>query len=227
MKEIPILYSTPMIQAKLAGRKTQTRRLVKYPIADRPAGYAYAQVAIVDGSAHFTWKDFPEHKGVFIKCPYGQPGDLLWARETWTLLDTTRTVIYTRSKGFSEKPKVMYRADGDVKGFKWKPSIHMPKFAARIWDRVVSIRVERLQDITEDDAIAEGIEELLQSRAQRAENGRMFRDYSKKPEMFNDGLSAVKSYQSLWTKINGPGSWQNNEWVWVVVTENISINGRP
>lgn len=215
MKEIPILYSTAMIQAKLAGRKTQTRRtsglvsLSKVNINDDPDRWKVTDQKVIDDKLYFFF-----NKREMVKCPYGQPGDLLWARETH---------IRTPGGKYHYKADISTDKDANRKGYidvgedwaKWKPSIHMPKGGARIWDRVVSIRVERLQDISEDDAIAEGL----------YRNNDPLKSWT-----YADRLgfgSAVHAYQNLWTEINGPGSWEANPWVWVVTTENLSLTGKP
>lgn len=180
MKERPILFSGAMVRAILDGRKTQTRRLVKCPvwvggIADdeRPSyTHVYGAVATV------------------IPCPYGQPGDRLWVRESFTLCESIRADGHRAP---------LYRATSIVDAeAKWKPSIHMPRWASRLTLEIVSLRVERLQDITEADAILEGIED----------------------KQMVDGVpmwtSAVEAYADLWDSINGEGSWAANPWVWVV-----------
>lgn len=232
MKEIPILYSTAMIQAKLAGRKSQTRRLVKdVPSWAEKFGF---DVFTPKGSIS-CYGNTPQGYGAkFIKCPYGQPGDLLWARETWNIFAFSRDA--EKYWPYEKIPKTDPREDDESYGHsevdyfattkspddKWRPNIHMPKWAARIWDRVVSIRVERLQDIDTADALAEGIE--FEWRTLTTETY-FAKDYLK--DDFVPDLSPVESYQSLWTKINGPGSWEANPWVWVITTENLSLTGKP
>jgi hypothetical protein len=211
-KEIPILYSTAMIQAKLAGRKTQTRRTSKLDLINQnPDDWEY----VFDDGKHMFFSKTQEDLMHIVKCPYGMPGDLLWARETWN------QVFVTTSNKFPEGHlEFRYKADHKgmiIKGHdKYKPSIHMPKVAARIWDRVVSIRVERLQDINEEDVIAEGIEVR--------ESG--YRNYRLKEDAFLF-MTAKRSYQTLWESINGLESWEANPWVWVVTTENVSLTGKP
>lgn len=134
-------------------------------------------------------------------CPYGKPGDHLWVRETHAPMIGGGWVYaadYT--------PERLRQKDG--KGF-WKPSIFMKRAACRITLEIVSVRVERLQDISEADAIAEGVDLF-----QRAHEPRVYRDYSHKKLHY--GLSAVGSYRTLWESINGPESWALNPWVWVV-----------
>lgn len=201
--ERPILFSTEMIQANLEGRKTQTRREVK--------GLALDWL----GSNGFT----PEYVALAENalCPYGKPGDLLWVKETWANLNGD----FPKADPFR-----IFKADlinpnqhGPVT---WKPSIHMPKEAARIWVMVEEIRVERLQDISEEDALAEGVMEF--------EDGTFKNYYTKKGLRAEDGvecLLAKGSFQSLWTSINGMDSWDANPWVWVVRYRILSTHGRP
>lgn len=191
MKEHPILFSTPMVQAILEGRKTQTRRVVKMKkqITDPAFGYTA-----------FTPKNHISVRGIhangqygesFFKCPYGQPGDLLYVRETFTPYRTD---------------KYLYKADEIllINGA-WKPSIHMPKAAARIWLEVEEVKVEWLQDISEEDAKEEGVT----------------------PDLATDHPKGVyyTAFSDLWTKINGNGSWISNPWVWVIKFKVLSTTG--
>lgn len=182
MKERPILMSAPMVRALLAGTKTQTRRVVKpQPPADKPRsawfepgvmGWAPPQVPAGD------W-----HR---VRCPYGQPGGRLWVRES-TAEDCIGSASFAR-----------YTADGFTSQLAWWysrkscPSIHMPRWASRILLEIVDVRVERLQDISDADVVAEGI-----ATAPAGEYG-------------------IAAYRSLWNDINGPGSWAANPWVWCV-----------
>lgn len=135
----------------------------------------------------------------YVKCTYGQPGDVLWVRET-SLYDDDAG-IYKYAADFS-KSDVEY-----LKG-SWKPSIHMPKEAARIWLEVVSVKVERLHDISEQDAIAEGIEPVAEG----------WKNYYKASKFGTNFCwpTPYHSFQSLWETINGLESWELNPWVWVV-----------
>jgi len=180
MKERPILMSAPMVRAILAGTKTQTRRVAK--------GEALRWL-VRDG---FT-PGFVADPGNRL-CPYGQPGDRLWVREShWWFKDEHDPVT-----GYFPPPltieDVEYRADGEKPGRAWRPSIHMPRWASRITLEVTSVRVERLQDISEADAISEGI-----------------------PTSDVSPPDACRfAYRLLWESINGPGSWDANPFVWVV-----------
>jgi hypothetical protein len=168
MKTRPILFNGAMVRALLAGTKTQTRRVAKgLALEWLSEGFEPAFVA-------------DDANGL---CPYGHPGDRLWVRETWRPVNEVHAdyaADYNASDLGSLGP--------------WKPSIHMPRWASRITLEIVSVRVERLQDISEGDAIAEGV------------GG----DVTVTP------CFSVDRYRELWESINGPGSWEANPWVWVV-----------
>ena len=200
MKERPILFNADMVNAILDGRKTQTRRIVK-PTKDRNGSGCQLAPCEIAGEVN---------GGDYALCPYGQPGDRLWVRENFLYLmhgDVTAgdikycASIDSRSAAGSKNPGYWWRK---------RPSIHMPRWASRITLEIVSVRVERLQDISEADAMAEGIEP--------PENG-TYRDYGVKLED-NEGYdyckTVVDSYRTLWQQINGPDSWDANPWVWVV-----------
>lgn len=208
MKERPILFSAPMVRAILEGRKTQTRRVVKpqpYWIEwKRKRVYEGAFLDIDKGgrllinNLENALASFPmgEEKPRIIKCPYGKPGDRLWVREAWSpLLAPDITPLPKTSlgqwKGMAVQD-VLYRADGEItlsKGESWHPSIHMPRWASRILLEITNIRVERVQEISEDDIWAEGI----------------------------DGAQPLKVFSALWDSINGKKHpWSDNPWVWVI-----------
>ena len=186
MKERPIIFGGPMVRAILDGSKTQTRRIVKL----RDGSLAQDEDIPAHGECDGLVIPPPDYVMDFSKtfpqwqnrpCPYGKPGDHLWVRETFSL-GTSQTVTY--------------KADFPDSCTIWKPSIHMPRWASRITLEVVSVRVERLQDISEEDAKAEGA-----------------------AIMKHDAIgwhSHKRGFQSLWESINGPGSWEANQWVWVV-----------
>ncbi|MBM4044177.1 MAG: hypothetical protein FJ279_03615 [Planctomycetes bacterium] len=160
MKETPIPFSAPMVRAILDGQKTQTRRVVKVPAwATDIDTLADVRIAGCDGDG--DWHELP--------CAYGQKGDRLWVRETWQAYDVHEVELGCYEAGYPLRdiPKsppvsgfaVDYAADGDdAPGGRWRPSIHMPRWASRITLEIVSVRVERLQDISLDDAKAEGVE---------------------------------------------------------------------
>lgn len=197
MKERPILMSAPMVRAILEGRKTQTRRIVK------PQYEVNGGIWTSIKTRGWMYQSRIENCESLLKvCPYGKIGDILWVKETWMPL----TVGY------------VYRADGIINenfpGTKWHPSIFMPRVASRIKLEITNIRVERVQDISEEDAIAEGIEyldnQLVDGEVDRC---RIYFHYSDNELIL---LDAKSSYQTLWESINGKDSWGKNPWVWVI-----------
>ena len=193
MKERPILFSGQMVRAILEGRKTQTRRIVKpQPTKD------YVTLMPLSGElVGVTKHGGPIDNRGWLHCPYGKPGDRLWVRETHAWYDPAQTVYYKAS-------------ETDWTYLPWRPSIHMPRWASRINLEVVSVRVERLQDISEEDAMSEGIESWEERGVDDAQD--YYRDYVTGGHVYN----AKDSFRSLWQSINGPGSWEANPWVWVV-----------
>lgn len=204
-KERPILFSGAMVRAILDGRKTQTRRVLKVqPPADTFRMDTYHHP---DGQHYFwAWKEAFSgcelHTGWEpICCPYGQPGDRLWVREAF--MHEPADYCWEASVSIPVRPATtIYRADsdpcGEAKGCGWKPSIHMPRSLSRITLEITGVRVERLNDCSEEDARAEGVGPLRS-------DGRM-----------QNGAPASDGYADLWERINGAGSWAANPWVWVV-----------
>ena len=187
MKERPILFSAPMVRAILDGSKTQTRRVVKLLNGQYMPP---SRAADING-----WNQ------MLRLCPYGQPGDRLWVREAFL------GWYKTADKSFSHV--AAYRADGYEleAGERWTPSIHMPRAASRITLEVTGVRVDRLQDISEEDARAEGITDggCLNCGNPETDCG-----------CLNPQPDARDSFVRLWQSINGPESWGANPWVWVV-----------
>jgi hypothetical protein len=210
-KERPIIFSAPMVRAILAGKKTQTRRALRHQI-EAPATLRMSgprQCEIVN-----------EH-GVRIPgfaCPYGQPGDRLWVRETWQgpLFDHEQWDDYHANNGRFETPKhCVYAADGgpapefvnedDEIVQRWRPSIHMPRWASRITLEIVDVRIERLHDISGPDCWREGIHEIRNAGDQYGElRG-----------------SVVEDFRALWESINGRGSWDDSPWVWALTFKRV------
>ena len=218
MKHIPILFSTEMVQAILKSRKTQTRRVVKpQPMHDSAPPFR-------DGN---QWL----HMGDVYKCPYGQPGDVLWVRETWCYTGSNEYLNLQTNLPFFYKADVKDSlTEKEVMnhyGWKWKPSIHMPREAARLFLRIKDVRVERLQEISEDDACEEGIEVKTMPNADAGDYNCYPRNYmiSEKDAdgwpYFNEE-QYIESFRTLWQSINGPESWDANPWVWVVEFERIT-----
>jgi len=199
MKFIPILFSTLMVQAIQEGRKTQTRREVNFPqvwpdlLDDLHAKLDVKGKQVFDlaGENRFDLRD-----------RFGKPGDVLWVREAFYEL-----------KNKELKGNYFYKAEIEPHGFNfnWKPSIHMPKAACRIFLKVVSVNVQRLQDISEADSITEGVLKISEPCG--------WKDYLSKD---SEGTvsNSRSSFLRLWVSING-GNLNANPWVWVVEFERI------
>lgn len=201
MKLIPILFSTPMVEAIINGRKTVTRRTRNLnQINQEPDRYDF--IGFEDDFAVFL--DTPTGDIKKIKCPFGRPRDIIWVRETWAKVPEG----LSKDIGF-DLPPYIYKTDhiaSAAHSDPWKPSIHMPYEAARIFLAIHDIKVERLQDISEQDAIAEGVELIHPSR-------RIYRDYVKTDHAL---VTAYASFKSLWKSIHSAESWDASPWVWAV-----------
>lgn len=198
MKISPIIFSTSMVQAILAGNKSMTRRIVK-PQPDDDGLWDDTNLPRSLESTLKGWNGSVDETGESRewRCPYGQPGDILWVRETWRFI----------------LGKYDYKTDYPDRDFNipWRPSIHMRKAAARLFLKITSIRVERLQEITEIDAIAEGVESFRPVPGDGPAET-LYKHYLKDKW----GPSPIHSFQTLWEKINGAESWESNPWVWVI-----------
>ena len=205
MKERPIIFSGPMVCAILAGAKTQTRRVMRdqpCELLDFNRGHLSIRVRRAVYQAFSP--QFPP-----VRCPYGKPGDRLWVRETWQAffddeVPTERPRGPRHTLGQPARPDrksfVFYKADGPEPvhpdGFQalWKSPIQLPRKYSRITLEVTGVRVERLQDISRGDAMAEGCPF---------------------PNMAY-GTSPTQWFKDQWIDIYGPGEWRSNPWVWVV-----------
>jgi len=235
MKEHPILFSGPMVRAILEGRKTQTRRVIKFPrensLRSQHADHASFQTvypAPLGGFIFWDWKTSQEFsdrayasRDDGIRCPYGQPGDRLWVRETWRteeLESGLDGVRYKADNAFRPIENTIEASDawGDAStnkhgvryGSAWRPSIFMPHWASRLTLEVVSVRVERVQDISEQDAQAEGAQHITPSAILSAPMPWERR--------YEPGYRL--GFEKLWNSINeGRGfGWHVNPWVWAV-----------
>ncbi|HZZ77139.1 MAG TPA: hypothetical protein VFE62_01390 [Gemmataceae bacterium] len=184
MKARPILMSAPMVNALLSGAKSQTRRIVK--------PQATGKTCLYDPAIGFRF-----HGGPNLKCPYGQPGDLLWVKETWAIKDCGNRVSLNPDAWASGWPvnRLQYCATDDPPqpDYWWnkRSSMFMPRWASRLTLELTDVRVERLKDISEANACAEGFA--------------------------SDGDESAKLwYAMLWDKINGNGAWEQNPWVWAL-----------
>lgn len=223
MKERPILFSAPMVRALLDGSKTQTRRIVKQ--LDPAEG---AVTTDHDGKPMGACWAFA---GPVIHCPYGQPGDRLWVRESYHFLaefdvnSPSAVGDLCLAAGYN-KPwaPIQYDSDGSRRDWmavstpggavqaitpgKGRPSIHMPRWASRILLEIISVRAERLNDCSDADARAEGAKHY--EPANHLSHGGWSHDEHYVHE------TAKASFESLWERIGGAGAWAVNPWVWVV-----------
>ena len=225
VKERPILFSAPMVRAILDGRKTVTRRPVKgwqVPTQDTTvaAGERHRWMAIAQRDPRYgfgvfgaTEAECAKELEEFAPCPYGRRGERLWVREAWA---ADAQVDAVAPRDLSQGEPIWYPADGAIRQTgcamlrtgKGRPSIHMPRWACRILLEITDVRVERLQDISEEQALAEGV--------------RLYTDHAELGDWFHvEGIdtysaSARKSFELLWSSINGADSWDANPWVWAV-----------
>jgi hypothetical protein len=229
VKELPILFSAPMVRAILEGRKTVTRRVVKggqiptedttVPDGERQRWSAIGQRDPRYGFCVFgsTETECAKELAEFGRCPYGKPGERLWVRETW--MDLRGTGVEHRPDPDGPLQRYAYRADNPPGshadearkdfGLKWKPSIHMPRVASRILLEITDVRVERLQDISDEQCAAEDV------RAMRDDSG-MLVGREGPGNYVTPWPTRKEAFRDIWEFINGADSWAANPWVWVV-----------
>jgi len=243
MTDRPILFSAEMVRAILDGRKKQTRRVIK----PQPTG-ATSWLPHIEASGFYP--DKISAKPERLVCKYGKPGDQLWVRETWGAVWPADEPVPLRQceieyradlpPGCTDRPGEWPADEGNGPEVpKWRPSIHMPRWASRITLRIAGIRVERLQDISEDDARAEGCEarpfpgpwwqgyrdlgdgQLFHQQAiGEAAPDWMIEPKKMPPTPWLD-LSARDGFRSIWMGLHGPGAWDENPWVWVISFERV------
>lgn len=225
MKERPIIYSAPMIRAIRADLKTQTRRIIKrQPSAEAKDAGVIHSGGPTDGL--WAWLDDPDlmwagfTKDEAFRCPYGVPGDALWCKETWQYAPLSHCYCPQPSEASpcddwsegtgcrSMRADFVYRADEGARAPRWRPSIFMPRHISRLTLLVTDIRVQRLQAITDEDAVAEGVRRV----GYRWEV----------PGICTTPVSAVDAFRCLWEYINGPGSWEANPWVFAITFERVN-----
>ena len=205
-KERPILFSGPMVKAIIAGRKTQTRRIVKvHPAHAENAKLAHTDWDSGDGDARLQ---VVGGGGLWCKCPYGTKGDRLWVKETLRWSEDYKAAYFAADDGLAP-----------VDEWPWQrsilPSIHMPRGVSRILLEIDSLRVERLQDITDDDAKAEGFPlpgPQTTKLTVRNLDGTVERSIAQ-----GHFFDARSNFCATWEALNGKKApWSSNPWVWVV-----------
>lgn len=219
MAEKGILFSAPMVRALIAGTKTQTRRAVKWRNVAAGLNTAFSGLSAFgygDGwrlqsrRGDGAWED----RCGPTPCRYGKPGDRLWVREAWRACVEADAV---KPRDMDAACRVWYEADAPHQpGFgKYRPPMFMPRLASRITLELTEVRVERLQEISHKDAVAEGIEVLPAFPPHEAKHKEHWHtQWRGLPGV--DHNSSVDAYRDLWEQINGAGSWDLNPWVWVL-----------
>jgi hypothetical protein len=214
VRERPILFSGDMVRAILDGRKTQTRRVVK----PQPP-LAYTQWSLVGPSDPYIPVDSRVFPGEWalggncgagwmenpIRMAYGEPGDRLWVRETWSFIGDQG--VWELSQADPGNCTPIYRADGATSDEGWFPSIHMPRWASRLTLEITEVRVQRVQDITAADAMLEGHPTEWERSADRQVHDDAARDW----------------YMDVWDSLNAKRGypWTSNPWVWVLTFRRI------
>ncbi|WP_287918079.1 hypothetical protein [Comamonas sp.] len=235
MKETGLMFKAPLVHAILAGQKTQTRRLLKpQPAPNHPHDGGTKWVlerglhTPVGSVGHLSVR---EKMG--LRCPMGQPGDRIYVRETFVqgfkTDPSTGDLLQWGADGEELPMTTWFRAtdggiswsddDGWETNVPWKPSIHMPKDLARIWLEITGVRVERLQDISNEDAIAEGVNRISHGREGDYYSAIRNEQHPKNWTYPDD------AFRELWESTGG--DWAANPWVWVIDFKTISTTGRP
>ncbi len=204
MKERPVIFNGEMVRAILDGSKTQTRRALNWK------RQPYTEMAERDDGSLWPWAEDGERGGdIWLSCPFGEVGDRLWVRETF--MDLTGTGIEATTgkfEGFAYRADTPAGSYGDEVrkeyGLKWTPSLHMPRKACRILLEITAVRVERLNDISDGDAIREGC-----SAAD-----------------MKSGDCVADVFARLWSSIYGEESWRANPWVWVIEFRRVGDSAR-
>ncbi|EAT9205132.1 hypothetical protein FXF31_21545 [Salmonella enterica] len=205
MKERGMIFNAEMVNAILSGRKTQTRRPIKWKQT------RFTEIAERDDGSLWPWAEDCERGGdIWFACPYGEIGDRIWVRETWQVIhDHIDESSHVEDRTYApsipkEKDRYWHTVyaehfgdeSREDRGFPWRPAIHMPRWASRILLEITDVRVERLRDLSEEDAKSEGIIPSAGGVLPGWEYRINFRD--------------------LWMDIYGTDNWEANPWVWVI-----------
>ncbi|WP_115658128.1 hypothetical protein [Klebsiella pneumoniae] len=196
MKERGMIFNEEMVRALLDGRKTQTRRPVKFPVHDKNLGCELAGNELAGELS----------AGNYLNSAFGKPGDRIWVRETWADAGASAPDLKLYRANYPEHVPSIYENVPPAEEIRWTPSIHMPRWASRILLEITGVRVERLNAISEEDARAEGI----------IDGGCL---NCGEPELCgcaNPEPDATDAFAYLWQSIYGQENWNANPWVWVI-----------
>ncbi|HIE8743433.1 TPA: hypothetical protein ACXP1Q_002814 [Klebsiella quasipneumoniae subsp. similipneumoniae] len=207
MKERGMIFNGEMVRALMSGRKTQTRRPIKWKQT------RFTEIGEREDGSKWPWSEDAEHTCDFWHpCPFGAVGDRIWVRETFCTVDDTqygggKWVDYRATPKFeASHPAGWDCAPNDAEALKWRPSIHMPRWASRILLEITDVRVERLNAISEEDARAEGI----------IDGGCLNCGEPEPCGCANPEPDATDAFAYLWQSIYGQENWNANPWVWVI-----------
>lgn len=211
MTERGMIFNGEMVRAILDGRKTQTRRIVKSDCMD---------IGEKDDGTLWPWREHDNGGDYWYPCPFGEVGDRMWVRETWQAIhDSVDEFGHVEERTYSpsipqEKDRYWHTVyaehfgdeNREDRGFPWRPAIHMPRWASRITLEITSVRVERLDDISQEDAQAEGI----------IDGGCLNCGEPEPCGCVNPQPDATDAFAYLWQSIYGQENWDANPWVWVI-----------
>lgn len=204
MKERGMIFNGEMVRAILDGRKTQTRRPIKWKQT------RFTEIGEREDGSKWPWSEDAEHACDFWHpCPFGAVGDRIWVRKTFAALESGSYEQVKPQEGHCQDLRYaatdrLAKSDADIRGYKWVPSIHMPRWASRILLEITDVRVERLNSISQEDAQAEGLE-LTGWRPTYSD-----------PDSGGEVMTPYDNFAQLWESIYGEESWKANPWVWVI-----------
>lgn len=218
MKVTPMLFTTDLVCALLDGRKVQTRRPIKINCVEKHPQDERLLIAKI-GKKQYWFNSQPDHPHNILRaCPYGTAGDLIYVRETWASHFIWAGVKPSEIYHSDGKSCLFYKADGGItcgcnegqKEKAWRPSIHMPRWASRLTLKITNVRVERVQDISEEDAVAEGMPTTEEAKEMAIKAGMSWYQH---PSVW---------FRSAWNHLYS--NWNDNPWVWVIEFEVIHQN---
>ena len=196
MKERGMIFNAEMVRALLDGRKTQTRRPVKFPVHDKNLGCELAGNELAGELS----------AGNYLNSAFGKPGDRIWVRETWAEAGASAPDLKLYRANYPEHVPSIYENVPPAEEIRWTPSIHMPRWASRILLEITDVRVERLNAISEEDARAEGI----------IDGGCLNCGEPEPCGCANPEPDATDAFAYLWQSIYGQENWNADPWVWVI-----------
>jgi len=210
MKERPIIFNADMVRAVLDGRKTQTRRIMKVqPESNQLSLLCITASTDRSDTGKYHWAESNatgnHARSKLFACPYGAVGDRLWVRETWAEAGGSAPELQLYRANYPAHVPSKYENVPPPESIRWRPSIHMPRWASRITLEITGVRVERLQNISQEDAKAEGC---------------WYGRGGGEPDF---AVSPADHFPTLWASIYGEESWQANPWVWVIEFKRVEM----